>query len=302
MTTAPLPPFSARSRGAHRNVDSDFPDSARTGLMHLLLDLVERRYVLDWSLVARELLRIGRRPIEEYDSSSKSQRQARLDAEATLQQLEWNKAFDFCERLYSHLSQEIGYEDNSGNYQVNVTRTDVQSYIAGELQRLFFEEAFAYEFADGQVRRRGRRHTVELATKSQLVLGDPRLKGARQHYEKAQHFFRHPTRPDYENSVKEAVCAVEAAGKVLFPNAKAATLGDLAKWLGSTQDVEVPKGITQTVIGVYAFRSGGEGVGHGGANGGKATAAVAEYVLAVCASQIIYMVDLESDSVDDVPF
>ncbi|MCE4105077.1 hypothetical protein LXK86_00350, partial [Klebsiella pneumoniae] len=63
---------------------------------------------------------------------------------------------------------------------------------------------------------------------------------------------RHPTRPDYENAVKEAVCAVEAAGKALFPMAKATTLGDLVKWLGSTTEVSVPKAICQTFTGVYA--------------------------------------------------
>ncbi|VWC31031.1 hypothetical protein BLA14095_06301 [Burkholderia lata] len=60
--------------------------------------------------------------------------------------------------------------------------------------------------------------------------------------------------------------------------------------------------ICQKLTGVYAFRSGGDGVGHGGANGGKATLEVTEYVLAVCASQIIYLVDLENSMEMDVPF
>jgi hypothetical protein len=102
--------------------------------------------------------------------------------------------------------------------------------------------------------------------------------------------------------VKEAVCAVEAAGKTLFPAAKAATLGDLAKWLVTTKDVSVPKALGQTITGIYAYRSGGDGVGHGGAAGGVATAEVAEYVLAVCASQIIYLVDLSNAQDVDVPF
>jgi hypothetical protein len=102
--------------------------------------------------------------------------------------------------------------------------------------------------------------------------------------------------------VKEAVCAVEATGKALFPMAKASTLGDLVKWLGSTKEVSVPKAVCQTLTGVYAFRSGGDGVGHGGANGGKATLEVTEYLLAVCASQIIYLVDLSNSMEVEVPF
>lgn len=264
MTSSQLP-FSARVRGQHRQVDGDFPSSARSGLLHLLFDLVDRKYLQDWTRVARELHRIGRLPLVTYDQSSVFDlKQARIDAESALGDLSWQKVYDFCERLYGHFPQEIGHEDQFGNYTVEVSRGDVQAYIATELQRLFLEEDLAYEFTDGTVRRRGRKHTVEMAAKSQVVLGDSRLLGARKHFDKSLQFFRHPTRPDYENAVKEAVCAVEAAGKALFPMAKASTLGDLVKWLGSTADVSVPKAICQTLTGVYAFRNGGDGVGHGG--------------------------------------
>jgi hypothetical protein len=76
------------------------------------------------------------------------------------------------------------------------------------------------------VHRKGRKHTADLVSRADVVLGDPRLDSARKHYAKAAQFFRAPTKADYENAVKEAVCAVEAAGKALFPEAKAATLGD----------------------------------------------------------------------------
>lgn len=102
--------------------------------------------------------------------------------------------------------------------------------------------------------------------------------------------------------MKEAVCALEAAGKALFPAAKASTLGDLARWLSATKDVSVPKALCQTITGVYAFRSGGDGVGHGGTTGGAATAEVAEYILAISASQIIYLVDLANAQEVEVPF
>lgn len=303
MTSSPQPPFSARAGGQHRQIEAAFPGTARSGLLHLLFDLVERRYVQDWTIIARELHRIGRLPLITYDSSSAtSLKQARNDTEVALKSLDWQKMYDFCERLYNHLPEDIGFEDNYGNYTVEVSRKDAQSYIAAELQRLFLEEGLAYEFTDGAVRRRGRKHTVGVTVKSQVVLGDPQLLSARKHFDKALQFFRHPAKPDYENAVKEAVCAVEAAAKTLFPGAKASTLGDVIKWLGSTTDVSVPKAICQTLNGVYAFRNGGDGVAHGGATGGKATVEVTEYILAVCASQIIYLVDLANAMEVDVPF
>lgn len=300
-TTAP--PFSSRIKGQHRQIDNDFPPSARSGLLHLLFDLVEKDFVASWGAIARELQRIGRLPPSEYYADSvTSMRQANLDVTTILEALKWEKVFDFCERLYSYLANEIVFVDGFGNHDVKVSRSDAQAHIEAELQRLFIEEGFAYEFSEGLVRRAGRKHTVELATKAQVVMGDPQLLSARKHYDKALQFFRHPTKPDFENAVKEAVCAVEAAGKTLFPNAKASTLGDLAKWFSTTKDVSVPKGLVQTITGVYAFRSGGDGIGHGGASGGSATLEVTEYVLAVCASQIIYFVDLANSTDVEVPF
>jgi hypothetical protein len=84
--------------------------------------------------------------------------------------------------------------------------------------------------------------------------------------------------------------------------AKAATLGELIKWFGSATVVSVPKALCQTLTGIYAFRNGAEGVAHGGATGGKVSADVAEYVLAVCASQIIYLVDLANGLDGEIPF
>lgn len=285
-------------------VDGDFPASARTGLLHLLFDLVERAYVPDWTVIARELNRIARRSPVAYDASRvDSCNEAKEDAKFTLeQQLSWEKVFDFCERLHNHLPQEVGHEEGFAQYVVDVSRGDVQAYIATELQRLFHEESLAYEFIEGAVLRRGRKHTVERTARSQVVLGDSRLLSARRHFDKSLQFFRHPTRPDYENAVKEAVCAVEAAGKALFPAAKASTLGELTKWLGSATEVAVPKAICQTLTGVYAFRSGGDGIGHGGGTGGKATPELTEYLLAVCASQIIYLVDLANGLEVEIPF
>lgn len=296
------PPFSARNRGTHRQIDNAFPESARNGLTHLLIDLVEKEYVANWIAVARELQRIGRLPPTEYDKTkTASLRQAREDAEKALESLRWDRVYDFCERLHNHLALATGYFWND-EFHEKEPKNEVQSFIAEELQRLFEEESLAFEFSQGLVRRRGRKHTVDVTTRAQVILGDPRLVSARKHYDKALGFFRNPSKPDFENAVKEAVCAVEAAGKALFPEAKAATLGDLTKWFSSNKDAPIPKALVQTISGIYAYRSGGDGVGHGGSVGGVATAEVAEYVLAVCASQVIYLVDVSNAQENEVPF
>ncbi|WP_417513030.1 AbiJ-NTD4 domain-containing protein [Marinobacter sp.] len=295
-------PFSARHRGKRQHIDNDFPESARVGLLHLLYDLEEKEFVAGWPAIARELQRISRQAPTSYQSNSVTDLvKARNEAEETLSSLNWDKLYDFCERLYSYLSQDVLEWMEFDVSRVSTPKSEVQFFISEELERLFLEENLVFEFSEGLVRRRGRRHTEDQAARAHLVLGDNRLADSRKHYTKALHFFRHPTNPDYENCVKESVCAVEAAGKALFPEAKATTLGNLAKWLVTANDYDIPKALVKTIEGIYAYRSGGNGVGHGGAQGGTATVEVAEYVLSVCASQIIYLVDIEEKH-DDIPF
>lgn len=176
MSSVTQTPFSSRNRGDQPRIDNDFPDTARVGLKHLLHDLVRKQYVQGWVELARELQRIARIDPTDYDSydSGIAIRQAQTDSEEAVAQMPWDKVYDFCERLHSHLAREVGESDYHG-YNVSTSRGDVQTFIASELQSLFLEEGLAFEFRDGMVQRRGRRYTVQRVSRAEVVLGDPDL-------------------------------------------------------------------------------------------------------------------------------
>ena len=289
-----FPPFSARNRGAHSQIDNDCPESTRIGLLHILHRLVDREYV-GWGDLVGELQRIARFfPDHSNDSDTASQ--------LLVHALPWDKVFDFCERLHGYLTKDVlRFNRQIEEWEVATPKGEVQEYIASELRRLFLEEHLAFEFSSGVVRRRGRRNTADQVSRAELVLGDARLSAARGHINKALRYFQNVSQPDPENVVKEAVCAVEATARVLFPSV-GSTLGDVVKSLMGSGLGQLPKPIAQTFNGLYGFRSGGDGVGHGGANGGAATKELAEYVLAVASSQIVLLVDLAAALEPDVPF
>jgi hypothetical protein len=289
-------PFSARYGEVRGQIDNDFPETGRVGLIHLVDTSIRERYIESWDVVARELQRLGRTLPQYFQSSELAETAVRN----MLLQLPWMRVLDFCERLHSYLSKEVGIVDDEDRYHVSVSRGEVQAFIEREMQRLLVEENLAFEFIDGQVQRRGRRHTVEQVAKAHVVLSDVRLSSARKHYGKALRFFRDPAKPDYENSVKEAVCSVEAAAKALFPHRKAATLDDVIKSL--TTSGHLPKALGQTFTGLYGYRSAGDGIGHGGSSGGRPTREIAEYSMSVSASQIILLVDLAAEEHPEAPF
>jgi hypothetical protein len=289
-----VPSFSARNRGAQAQIDNTCPETTRKGLLHLLYALVEQKYVEGWQELVGELKRIAR-------SDPGEEQYPRQIAAELLNTIEWQKVFDFCERLYSHLAREVSSYTFNNDLEVIAPKSAVQEFIATELQRLFLEENLAFEFSSGLVQRRGRRHTANQVAAADLVLGDPRFSSARAHYKKAKKYFRNVAQPDYENVVKEAVCAVEAVAKVLFPDG-GSTLGDVVKSLAGNEWGQLPKTIAKTFDGLYGFKGSGEGVGHGGTEGGAATKEIAEYALAVSASQIIFLVDFAKSLEEDIPF
>ncbi|MBZ5643217.1 MAG: hypothetical protein LAO19_10685 [Acidobacteriia bacterium] len=272
-------------------IDNDFPQTGRVALHHLLKRLVDGKLVDGWPEVKGELERIAR--ISPGEGSGVAE---------ILDGMSWEKIFDFCERLYSHLAQEVvRYNDRAEELELVTARSEVQEFIARELQLIFLEENLAFEFSSGLVRRRGRRNTVDRVARAELVLGDPRLSSALGHFNKALRFFRNISQPDPENVVKEAVCAVEAVARALFPSG-GKTLGDVITSITGNDSGQIPGSIAKTFHGLYGFRSGGQGVGHGGTTGGSATKDLAEYVLATAASQIVYLVDLSAAAEPDVPF
>jgi hypothetical protein len=90
------------------------------------LDCVARDCTRGWGSIAREFQRIGRIPPVEYNSSAGSTKQARADAEAALFDLAWEKVYDFCERLQSHLACDLGHSWND-EWVVKEARSEVQT-------------------------------------------------------------------------------------------------------------------------------------------------------------------------------
>ena len=96
-----VPPFSARNRSAQAQIDNDCPETTRRGLLHILIKLVNLEYVSGWTELSSELQRIARsepefRAVRAYEVSAE-----------ILTELPWERVFDFCERLCSHLAREV---------------------------------------------------------------------------------------------------------------------------------------------------------------------------------------------------
>jgi hypothetical protein len=275
-------------------IDDNFPATAREGLWHVLNRAVLLRRTTGWSSIADELLRLCRL------RQSFSEKAAADIAATHLLNLQWDRVYIFCERVYKIiLTPEIEYDFN-GNPDVRAGIEDVRRDFETDINQLFAEEAIVYRMTDGLLHRPGRLHSQRVTAKAQVILRDQRLRESRVHFAKAQRFFSACPDPDLPNSIKEAVSALEAAAKSLFPTKS----NDFEKCMKEIRDADgdaIPPTILNGLMSTYRFRGAGEGVAHGGGKGGKPTAALTEWVLSVVASSIIYLRDLAIATEDDAP-
>ena len=292
-----------RTNSNYHQISDSFPNTVSTGLGHIISDCIRRGYIDTWIDVARELRKTSRDELYDYDHfNNEDLQKSKSYFFDSFIALPWQKKYDFCEVIYFKLAYYQEEQFSNFNNQPAHSLDEAQAYIEHEIQQLFLEEFLAYDFNKGYVIRKGRKHTVQSIEQARYVMGDNRLTDARFHFNKASNFFQNRKYPDYENTVKEAVCALKAAGKQLFQQSKAVTLGDLLVWLRKEKSLSIPQALIKTIEGIYGLRNSGEGVSHGGSKGGPITAEAAEYTLSVCASAIIYLVDVANSAESEITF
>ena len=133
------PPFSRRNFKGQAWILKNFEQSTRNGLLHLLHDLIDRRYIENWIVVDKELRRISRLPPKELDPTIAIDKKTALtSAYDLIENLKWDKLLDFIERLYNFLASP-GYEWNgfSNEWEATVDLEEVKSYINNEINLLF---------------------------------------------------------------------------------------------------------------------------------------------------------------------
>lgn len=298
--TAPRVPFSAKDRQAARQVDDDVPAGVRTELLHIVVAYIDDERLPSWSTVARAFQRNGG-ILPDLPGTAP----ARSDAHAAVvykivYDMQWQRVMDTIEDLFELLQPNQfpeGYSDAPSRGNLEEVRRD----FCMAVDRAFIVGNVAFEFSAGRVNRRGHSTTRSQTNAAGQVLGDVRLRPARDHFNKALKYFHDPRNPDYENSVKEAVSAVESVAKALWPDL-GSDYDKLLKRLSGVTPETLPAPILDTLAKLYAFRGSGTGVSHGGSKGGAVTPEITEYVLATSASQIVLLYRFFQTTEPEIPF
>lgn len=126
------------------------------------------------------------------------------------------------------------------------------------------------------------------------ALGNP-YNAVYEHILKANALLSDREKPDYENSIKESISAVEAVCKELLEVKRGkATLGDMLKRF-EENGIEIHSALKSAFSNLYGYTSDANGIRHAGNIGGpSATFEEAKFMLVACCAFINYLVGVSS--------
>ena len=176
----------------------------------------------------------------------------------------WNKVYEFiefmvraCDRSHSHLAK----------------------WFNEALER----ELSGYRFIEGQVVDITDQQELEMLTEA---LRDTRFAGVSAHLQRALELYANREKPDYRNSIKESISAVEAMAKILTGEDKA-TLDGALKIL--EKNGQLHKALKDGFAKLYGYTSDEQGIRHAMMEDPGLSATDAKYFLLSCTSFANYL-------------
>ena len=177
---------------------------------------------------------------------------------------EWNEAYDFLEFIVSK-------HENSTQ-----PLTDL---LNGFLER----ELSGYRFVAGNL--------IDVTNQEEIKMieeaaRDSRFAGVSAHIECALEHYADRENPDYRNSIKESISAVESIARVVSGRDKA-TLGDALKSI--EESGQLHPALKKGFLKLYGYTSDEQGIRHAMLDEPNLTAADARYFLVSCSSFVNYL-------------
>lgn len=177
---------------------------------------------------------------------------------------DWNEVYDFLEFV-------VGYYERS------------KPRLPELLNGIFERELSAYRLVSGQVTDITNSQELEMLT---LALEDSRFTAVASHLQRALELYSSRENPDYRNSIKESISAVEAIARIVSGNPKA-TLGDALKEIEKRGALH--SALKEGFMKLYGYTSDEAGIRHAMLDKPNLTAADARYFLLSCTSFANYL-------------
>ena len=177
---------------------------------------------------------------------------------------EWFEAYDFLEFVITYYER---------------TKPRLSEFMNGILER----ELSAFRFVSG--------HLTDITNAQELAMLDDALRdskfaGVTAHLQRGLELYADREKPDYRNSIKESISAVESMARIVSENPKA-TLGDALKTIEKRGSLH--HALKDGFIKLYGYTSDEGGIRHAMLDEPNLTSSDARYFLLSCTSFVNYL-------------
>jgi len=163
--------------------------------------------------------------------------------------------------------------------------------VIAEYNRLFEEEVSGYRIVNGMIVSIVSEIELQAITKAAITVHD----AVNKHLSKALSLFANRKMPDYENSIKESICAVEALCKIIVDD-DSATLGKALRKLES-KGIQLHQSFQVALDKLYGYTSDEKGIRHAGTEIKNAPPEDARFMLVICSAFVNFLIEkLEKSS------
>lgn len=155
-----------------------------------------------------------------------------------------------------------------------------------EINDLFEQEFVGYRMIDKQITPISDKIEVDAINQALSNSFD----GPKSHIRKALAFLSDRDNPDYKNSIKESISAVESMCRIIMNDEKV-TLGQAIKKL-SDNGIKIHKSLSKAFNELYGYTSDEKGVRHSNGFGeGDVAFAETKYMLVTCCAFVNYLIE-----------
>lgn len=186
----------------------------------------------------------------------------------------WYEIYDFLEFILNN---------NYINQRYHQIKKD--NFLA-EIEKILTEENSAYRVIDNQI--------VEITSEQEIQSIEDALEntnqysGVQQHLNQALKLLSDRHNPDYRNSIKESISAVESICKIVTQNKKA-TLGDALKSIERTYGLH--EALKKSLSQLYGYTSDSDGIRHAMLEESNLSYIDAKFMLVACTNFINYLIE-----------
>jgi hypothetical protein len=188
---------------------------------------------------------------------------------------EWYQIYDFIEFVTLNYTPDHYSQTNEGFIEY--------------CNNVFERELSAYRFVNGTLTQISSKEEVESIEEALNITDN--LKPVKTHLNRSLELFSDRKNPDYRNSIKESISAVESYCSILTGNPKA-TLGQALKQI--EKDNNIHPALKSSFSSLYGYTSDADGIRHALLEDDNLNQEDAKFMLVACSAFINYLKQKES--------